>query len=478
MVLNGECNLLQHYFNFSTRPTQQLIRKICLNCAPLTPIADPSTYISTLVFSLSEIFLLVLLSVCEYMLIADRLKRFDKDYSALRNCGMSKKGFWGVQSIQILVLLFISVLTALPLAQVLVNAIVGRYNSRIADFYWIKNIEGLVGLQKTDSAIGKSPFAVIIAIVITVYVLSLVITALACHRYWVNTPDEGLNRMRKKSGRIISDGALFQTNDTNVYGKVTSKRLRSVMFRANIAMRISFILPFLLVMSVFSFLTEDPNMDYGIHTETIRNPISESLVDSLEEIRGVVVTHRENATEYYERLTQSKAEEEQYSLIHFEIDSENPETVIKTIQDRIKNFGFVFSAPILSYGISNVKNVLVCEYFIMLAVFILVCGIFVAAAVTGDYFKYRQAEIRFLTGLGMDPVLIRKMQFGAGVKFILSNLLVAVGTGSGLFVLLSVGGGDKVSLKMLVGLLAGVLSAVILACIISAAHTFTQRKGV
>lgn len=430
-----------------------------------------------LVFVLAELFLLLLLSVCEYMLIADRLKRFDKDYSALRNCGISKHGFCSVQSIQTMVLLSVSVLTAVPLALLLVNGIVSRYQSRLSDFDWIKEIDVLSGLHKLDSTIDTIPFVVIIGVVVAVYALSLANTALACHRYWVKTSDVGLNRMRKRNGRIFSDGQLLQTNDAAVYGKVTARRLHSVMFRANIAMRISFILPFLLVMSAFSFLPEKPTMDYVIRTDTMRNPVSESLADTIDGIEGVAVTHREDATAVYERLTGSEAKEEQYSFIHLEIESDNPKMTIETIWESIKNCGFAFSAPILSYQISNAKNILVCEYFIMQSVFMLVCGIFVTAAVTGDYFRYRQDEFAFLLGLGMDASSIKKMQFEAGMKFILSNLLFSMGTGSGLFVLLSVGGGDKVSWKILVGLIFCLLAAVVLACVISAAHIFTQRRG-
>jgi hypothetical protein len=99
-----------------------------------------------LVFVFTETVLLFLLSVCEYMLIADRLRRYAKDYTALRNCGMSKNGFCCVQSIQILIIVFVNMLTAVPLAQILVNAIVDRYKSRISALSWIGKLDGLAEL--------------------------------------------------------------------------------------------------------------------------------------------------------------------------------------------------------------------------------------------------------------------------------------------------------------------------------------------
>ena len=42
------------------------------------------------VFMIFEAVLLLILSVCNYMVMADRFKRHSREYSALRECGLSE----------------------------------------------------------------------------------------------------------------------------------------------------------------------------------------------------------------------------------------------------------------------------------------------------------------------------------------------------------------------------------------------------
>ena len=427
-----------------------------------------------LAFALAEGVILLLLALCFYLVLSDRFKRHSREYSALANCGLSGIGFGLIQLIQTLLLFAADALTAIPAALALVNLIADRYNRRISEYNWLKGIDGLVMTHSLNRVEPGQPIGIIFAVTLLACFLTLLTSALACLVYLRGNPLAGLSRLRKRSGRISCYGDLLRSTDFRAYIRVTSKRLRRIMSRSGRAMSICFLLPFLLLIMSESFTPVKAPMDYVISTETMRNPIPESLASELEEMDGVEITRRGDGTEVYERLTGAEASEEKYSFIHFRITSE-PERVIGEICDEIEHMGFEFSSPLLSRQITGVKYMLLKDYFGLLAALMLLCGIFAAAAITGDYFRYRSSEVSLLTRLGADSWDIHRLRFVSGMGFILSHCLTSILLGCSIYVPAAIGSGNT-RLRGMAALPLSLLAALLISGAISLFYTYAEWR--
>lgn len=437
-------------------------------------VADKSA--AALVFMIAAAVIILLLDVCGYMVMTDRFKRRSREYSALRNCGMSEGGFCAVQIIQTLIILSADLTCAIPLALAAVWVIAGRYNRRISGYEWIYEIDWLVSAGKLEWVEAGMPIIGVIAVTLLICGAALLTAVLACLAFSRGKALDDLSRLRSCSGRISCQGELLRENDFKHYIRVTAKRLGRVMSRANAALCICFLLPFLLIMLSTSFAPAESSIDYVISTETMRNPIPGSLADELERIDGVKITRRSDGTEVYERLTGTKADEEKYSFIHFCIDSDRLVTVIDEIGKKIENRGFEFSAPFISRQITNVKYSLLREYFIMLAGVILICWIFAAAAVMGDYFRYRSREVNLLAGLGVDSFNINMLRFVSGLRLIFSDCLISAVIGCAIYAPFAIAGGDKQLAGMLEGLIIGLTASLLISGLISLLYTIAGRQ--
>ena len=419
---------------------------------------------------------MLILSVCGYMVMMDRFKRHSREYSALRACGLSESGFFAVQSIQALILLIIASITATPAALMVVSIIVSRYNLRIREYDWLDQNGVLIGMAAPDKIEMQISFTTIIVIIFLVIVLTFVSAGLACISYSRGQSFGSLSNMRKMSGSVVCDGTLLRTNNFKIYIKVAEKRLRKILFRANLVMSICFALPLLLMFMGTSFSPAESAMDYVISTDTIRNPIPESLADTLENMTDVKVTYRNDGTEIYEKLTKLEASEEKYSFIHLTITSDPPEATIVEIGKKIENQGFEFSAPIISHKITNIKYSLLGDYFYILSVLNMFCAVFVAIAITGDYFRYRSSEVNILQELGVDNYKINKVRFISGMRFIMLNFVVTVVIGCAVYAPMAIGAGEKHVAGMLAGLFISLFILLLVSSAISLMFTLLEWR--
>ena len=425
---------------------------------------------------LFEAVLLLILTVCGYMVMMDRFKRHGREYAALRECGLSEGGFFAVQSIQALILLIIASITATPAAWMTVSIIVSRYNLRISEYDWLDQNDVLIRLAVPDTIEMDISFTTMIVIIFLVILLTLGSAGLACFSYSRGRSYSSLSGMRKRSGSVVCDGTLLRANNFKVYLKVAEKRLGKILFRANMVMSICFALPLLLMFMGTSFSPAESAMDYVISTDTIRNPIPESLADALDNMTDVKVTYRNDGTEIYEKLTKSEASEEKYSFIHLTITSDHPEAAIKEIGKKIENRGFEFSAPVLSIRITNIKYSLLGDYFYMLSVMNMFCAVFVAIAIAGDYFRYRSSEVKILEALGVDNYKINKVRFLSGMRFILLNFAVTVVIGCAVYVPVAVNAGEKHFDGMLAGFIISLFTSLLVSSAISLMFTVLEWR--
>lgn len=427
-------------------------------------------------FVIFEAVLLLILTACGYMVMMDRFKRHSREYSTLRECGLSEGGFFAVQSIQVLILLILVSITAIPAALKVVSVIVSKYNLRICEYDWLDHNDVLTGITVPDKVEMQISITTIIVIIFFVIVLTFVSAGLACVAYSRGRSFGSLSNMRKSSGSVVCDGTLLRENKFKTYIKVAEKRLGKILFRENMVMSICFALPLLLMFMGTSFSPSESAMDYVISTDTIRNPITESLADELDSMTDVKVTYRNDGTEVYEKLTEQESTEKKYSFIYLTITSSHPEAAIAEIGKRIKDYGFEFSAPILSHGITNIKYLLFGEYFYILSVLNMICAVFVAIAITGDYFRYRSSEVKILQELGVDSDKIDKIRFISGMRFIMLNFAVTVVIGCAVYAPLAVSAGDKHIAGMLAGLFISLFVSLFLSGAISLMFTLLEWR--
>ena len=375
-----------------------------------------------------------------------------------------------------LIILILASITAIPAALKVVSIIVSKYNLRVCEYDWLDHNDVLTGITVPDKVEMHISFSTIIVIIFFVIALTFVSAGVACaaHSRWRSFGS--LSNMRKRSGGAVCDGALLRENKFKTYIKVAEKRLRKILFRENMVMSICFALPLLLMFMGTSFSLAESAMDYVIRTDTIRNPITESLADELDNMTDIKVTYRNDGTEIYEKLTEQEAAEEKYSFIHLTITSAHPEAAINEIGKKIKDYGFEFSAPILSYRITNIKYLLLQEYFYILSVLNMFCAVFVAVAITGDYFRYRSSEVKILQELGVDSKKLNKIRFISGVRFIMSNFAVTVVISCAVYAPLAVSAGEKHIAGMLACLFISLIISLVLSSAVSLMFTLLEWR--
>lgn len=106
----------------------------------------------------------------------------------------------------------------------------------------------------------------------------------------------------------------------------------------------------------------------------------------------------------------------------------------------------------------------------------MICAVFVAIAITGDYFRYRSSEVKILQGLGVDDKKINKLRFISGMRFIMLNFAVTVVIGCAVYAPLAVSAGDKHIAGMLAGLFISLLIALVLSGAVSLMFTLLEWR--
>ena len=104
------------------------------------------------------------------------------------------------------------------------------------------------------------------------------------------------------------------------------------------------------------------------------------------------------------------------------------------------------------------------------------CAVFVAIAITGDYFRYRSSEVKILQALGVDNNKINKIRFFSGIRFMMLNFAVTVVIGCAVYGPMAVNAGEKHVAGMLAGLIISLFMSLLVSSAISLMFTLLEWR--
>lgn len=444
----------------------------CLLCFTIVAIsaADADWNVLLLVGAVG----LALLVVCGLLLQSGRLNGYGQEYKMLNYSGVTDGRFVIIQLVQYHVVFIIAAIVGLAAAIVAFSWLISRVNSGMSEYLWLDELPIQIG--GCDLTFYTADFTSAVVILPAVYLAFLVTTLLSTLLWLGGGSLSNLKRLRRINGRACRDRILFSGEKLSLYVRLSSARLNRVMTHLRFFMVVCLILPFLFCAANFTYRRLGFPWQIVLTTDTIRQPITETLADRFSALNGIVEENRYDGTDIYEKITFTTADEKKYSSIQYKIETEKLHEILTEMSYLIAGTGHELSSPYLSFEFSSIRGQLPDGVLFTIGIALGVTGLTAIIAVMREYYVLRRAEYRVLYSLGVDPKRIYRMKLFGGARFALPSSIFGSALGMAGYCGLSLLGGDTPKLTWVYGFIGVMIISVLITMSVAAAITRAERS--